>query len=373
MTECEEYAPWNGAYRSAREWLATTGLNPHDWVKQVPIGGQQPIALAPPIGLEQPLHWRLEQMGGVFGANNEQTVTIVPEGQVCGLYADIVTPDGKLILGYGRQTTDSGGLPESPWSSGRPPLQRTDDTVAVIADKTSGAYFHWLLDVLPRIHILRQCGIEPDRYVIYGKRNADFQYAALAALGIPERKVVTSGPQLFMQARRLVTPKLTRKLRPRWVYEFLRRDLMTARGIVPLPTKKRLYISRANTGKRRVLNEAELLPVLKRFGFDVVTPEHLPLDRQIELFASAEVIAGPHGSGLTNMVFSPPGTTVVELFSPLFVHTFFPILSGALGHRHYYEVGEGERPPAGVVPANGRPDMTISPKRLERLLRLAGL
>lgn len=359
-----------GHYPFMRDWIAAAGLKPDKWLLQCPMPAQ-PVELKRPIGLERPIHWRLQQVAGVGSGWSAQSVAIIPQGKVCGIHADIATPDNRLILEFSQRPQPE--LLADVWKQGEPPLRRTAETVAVIAQRTSGAYFHWMLDVLPTLHILRQCGIEADKYVIHGKRTAAFHYETLAALGISRSRVIESDDLLHLQAGRLVIPKLQRELRPKWATDYLRRSLMTGKGFVSRRPGRRLYISRANAGKRRLLNEAEIMPLLKRYGFQSVQLELLPFERQVELFASAQAIAGPHGSGFTNMVFSPPGTTVIELFSPLYIHTFFPILSSILGHRHYYLVGEGERPPQGTLPPNGRPDMTIRPQHLERLLQLAGL
>lgn len=41
----------------------------------------------------------------------------------------------------------------------------------------------------------------------------------------------------------------------------------------------------------------------------------MSLLEQIQLFANAEIVIGPHGAGMANILFCDPGTKVVELFS----------------------------------------------------------
>ncbi|TNE70572.1 glycosyltransferase family 61 protein [bacterium] len=66
---------------------------------------------------------------------------------------------------------------------------------------------------------------------------------------------------------------------------------------------KRIYITRKNEKKRAILNEAELLPVLESFGFEVIEAENYSLKEQIDVFSQAEIICGPHGAGLSNLVW----------------------------------------------------------------------
>lgn len=90
----------------------------------------------------------------------------------------------------------------------------------------------------------------------------------------------------------------------------MRRRRSLAGPIVSCP---RLFVSRALVERRHITNEAELLKVLEPHGFEKVHPETLSVSEQIELFASAEVVIGAFGTGLTNLIFSPPNTLVIEL------------------------------------------------------------
>ncbi len=80
--------------------------------------------------------------------------------------------------------------------------------------------------------------------------------------------------------------------------------------------RRRLYISRADAPKRRILNEAEIMTRLEPFGFERVVLSNMPVEQLVAAFANAEVILAPHGSGLTNILFSPPGAQVIEIDHP---------------------------------------------------------
>ncbi|HUA51661.1 MAG TPA: glycosyltransferase family 61 protein, partial [Candidatus Sulfotelmatobacter sp.] len=86
--------------------------------------------------------------------------------------------------------------------------------------------------------------------------------------------------------------------------------------------------------------------VAARHGFEPVSPEALGFVDQVKLFAAASVIAGPHGAGLANMVFAPPGTPVVELIGPRFaasggkIAATYETLAATLGHRLTRVIGE---------------------------------
>ena len=50
--------------------------------------------------------------------------------------------------------------------------------------------------------------------------------------------------------------------------------------------------------------------------------------------AAAECIVAPHGAALTNLVFAPPVTTVVELAAKNYPFTMFRDLAATMGFRY---------------------------------------
>jgi capsular polysaccharide biosynthesis protein len=81
----------------------------------------------------------------------------------------------------------------------------------------------------------------------------------------------------------------------------------------PIPSGNGIYISRKFAANRRIINEESLLPVFKKFHIDVFYSEHHSFQEQVKKFYSARCIIGPHGAGLTNTMFSKPGSFIVEL------------------------------------------------------------
>jgi capsular polysaccharide biosynthesis protein len=66
----------------------------------------------------------------------------------------------------------------------------------------------------------------------------------------------------------------------------------------------------------------------------------LSLREKARLLARAEVIAGPHGAGLTNILFAPPGCKVFEVFDPNHMMVNYYAAADALRQRYYYLIGE---------------------------------
>jgi capsular polysaccharide biosynthesis protein len=110
---------------------------------------------------------------------------------------------------------------------------------------------------------------------------------------------------------------------------------------------RRVFISRARARIRRLVNEEEIAPALARAGFEAVHMEDLSFEEQIRLMGETKVLLAPHGAGLTNMMFCPPGTHVVEIADTSYPNPNFYALACAMG-LHYWLVR------ARLLPGEGR-------------------
>lgn len=70
---------------------------------------------------------------------------------------------------------------------------------------------------------------------------------------------------------------------------------------------------RGSAKSRFLVNEDELAGAAGEFGFELLNPESLPFEEQIEIFRSASHVIGTHGSALFNCSFMTPGAVVTEI------------------------------------------------------------
>ena len=106
--------------------------------------------------------------------------------------------------------------------------------------------------------------------------------------------------------------------------------LFVHRGISEMTT-------RSFVGGQNTIDAIKNSLVVRLPNHDVkaVDPSELSLIEQAKLFQGADVVIGPHGAGLVNVIFCKVGTVVVEL--PTIEHAgmlFFQDISTALGLRH---------------------------------------
>jgi len=112
----------------------------------------------------------------------------------------------------------------------------------------------------------------------------------------------------------------------RYTRDKLRQGVRTYRGKIKpeLSTQNSLvYVFRARHEARSVINEAELLEKLKQAArtmgrqFILFDGSSKSFEAAAQIFAAPGIIVvGPHGAGLSNTIFSPPRTGIVEFALP---------------------------------------------------------
>jgi Glycosyltransferase 61 len=74
------------------------------------------------------------------------------------------------------------------------------------------------------------------------------------------------------------------------------------------------YIERSHTPRRNILNQAELKDSLAQQGVTSLRFNFQNFLLQVAVFRKSRVIISAHGAALTNMIFSTPKQTIVEIF-----------------------------------------------------------
>ena len=315
-----------------------------------PLDAADVVALQPPKTLDAEIHFSF-RFGEAIALPNSFVATL-PNGRFW-LSADqtssaLFTADDRLISDLSPQfPLLSPGHPDQ-HSSQRfsapieEPVRSIEGTVVLLAGLTNDLYFHWLLDVLPRWNLVQRSGVELSQidWVVVSDR-LPFQRETLDRLGIPVSQRLAIESDRYIQAQRLIAPSYPAApaWMPRWACDWLRQTFLTDRATSEQPAT-RLYISRSQTTSRRILNEAAVMELLQPYGFQCVCLESLSVQAQAMLLASAEMVVGAHGGGLTNLVFCRPETKVIELFSPRYVYPCYWWISNLMQLQYAYLLGK---------------------------------
>lgn len=245
---------------------------------------------------------------------------------------------------------------ESTWNAFRPkelrdssirkavfPQTLSGSVLSLVSDFSINNYAHKLLDCFSRYHIFLEAGLsaeDVDYILVPGAKSRRWSEVC-NILGIPKEKILWSAESDFINVDRLLVtsyPGLKTNYPP-WLVEYLRKNLL----IEKREPYRRLYVKR--TGRRKISNEGELLPIMRNFGFEIYLPENSA--NQFYDFNEAEAVIGAHGAGLSNIIFCNPGVKLLELMPSDHIEEFYYTAADSAGLNYAYIVGvsESHRPP----------------------------
>lgn len=261
----------------------------------------------------------------------------VPESVVCSpkgysFFGDVVLEESNSRGGY---ASDSVALDRvSPW-----PVRRPPGGGGVLLDASVPKFFfrlrfanfyHFLLESLPELLLVQ--GSFQNIHVLLPPNLPNF-----ATDNLPRAVSSTNFEILEKGQWRVRNQVVTTVERSRTPHSVALQSLRAAFPFEPKSAGPPLYVSRSGSS-RGLRNEPELEDYLVRRGFRVFRSDDLSdLKRNAELFGSANLVIGPHGAGLSNVVFCAPGTTVIEFSAPHRVSELFAGLCHRLGLRYFLE------------------------------------
>lgn len=179
-------------------------------------------------------------------------------------------------------------------------------------------YYHFLMETLPSAVLATSQPALADARLLFSQLSP-WQREALAMAGVPLDRVDE------LEAIRPSSHKTDHfHFAEAWLPVDLPFALACAIVRAVLPVRRimrrgeRLFITRSGGDGhvvRRLENEEAVLAALTSRGFTPIVAEHLSFREQAERFACAEIVAGAHGAGLTNMVHAPQQATLIELIN----------------------------------------------------------
>lgn len=185
--------------------------------------------------------------------SEEAFLVILENGRAWGdnFNSAIMTSDNKLVSDI------SSGVPELIISYSRlPHAINIDGTVAFLSTKWGQKnYFHWVFDVVTRVHLLRHSDLKIDKFV-FSRCDLPFQKETIEALIISSNKIIESQYFPHIKAKKLLVPSLSshhgKNMRfTQWGCAFLRGLFLPVKtGEQSSSKAKRIYISRKKASSR---------------------------------------------------------------------------------------------------------------------------
>jgi capsular polysaccharide biosynthesis protein len=236
-------------------------------------------------------------------------------------------------------------------------------------DSWSEGYFHWICDALPRLflakeHLMKSIILTNDLFT------KDYHTSTLSLFPILESYVLQRGKTYHV--KELLLPSHLAETTGNYnegimqsMRSYLLQQLKIDDSIGNL--HKKIYITRKNASRRKVINESDLWPVLKKYGFLEMAFENLSFVDQAKTAFSAQVIIGLHGAGLSNILFMKPKSKLLELRRENESHdNCYFSLASALDIDYYYLKCK----PTNPLLSNQDADVIVDVDKFEALLKM---
>ncbi|WP_170938296.1 DUF563 domain-containing protein [Halorubrum sp. Hd13] len=214
-------------------------------------------------------------------------------------------------------------------------------------------YYHWSVECLLRVRLLEQYGDRTGTYptlLVPNKRPSWIDESLELINYTGDIAGLKSG---VVDVEKLVVPTFPDPIPQEcaWIQDRMREQVTTSGE-----QNQRVFVARQDATVRRIANRDAVQQVFDRYNIDTYLLGELSVKEQISLFSDAEVVVGPHGAGLTNILYGSD-LTVIELFGDKTMATF-DRLAESMSHEYRYLQCEQ----AGL-------DIRVDAKELEATLR----
>lgn len=178
-------------------------------------------------------------------------------------------------------------------------------------------YGHFLLETLPRLWCWK--GVDLSRMVfLSGNIDSEFVTKLAAPFGVrPDMMVKLDRPMLVRNltvARQPYVLERTISQNARNVFRHISEWYDRQSPI------EKIYVSRRKFGgNRHLTNEKEIEGIFSDHGFEIIHPQQMTIEDQVNVFGNAKVIAGPSGTAMYNLVFGRKKQRAIILASDQFV------------------------------------------------------
>lgn len=235
-------------------------------------------------------------------------------------------------------------------------------------------YYHWICEVLLRLWLVRDkikslILLLPERC-----KREEWMMSSLAPFSFKEIFFIPS------QKSVLVKSLLMPQIKPN-CHSYYCKELNEIKNFYLSYLSKycknafnygeKVYISRKKATRRKVWNEEKVENILKKEGFAIIHTEEFSFYEQISIFSKVKILLSIHGSGLTNMIWMPEGSTILEMHKKQTNdqdrHSLvYWYLAHSLSHRYFHQVCNPVDPKADFFFA----DMIIDLNNLKKNLAL---
>ncbi len=184
----------------------------------------------------------------------------------------------------------------------------------LIASSEKPNYGHYLLDIVPLIHIGARMGAPMLTWTL-----KPWQRQLIARLDVPAGAIREIRPRPVFLEHAVTSNRhnglSSQNAHPQHREAFAKILASVLKHAPATETPARILICRSVANSRNLTNRAEMIEALRPLGFAAIQPEKLSFDEQVLLFAQADVIVCEFGAALANAMFCRLGAKIVEIIA----------------------------------------------------------
>ena len=192
----------------------------------------------------------------------------------------------------------------------------------MVHNRNSNGYFHWLTDTLPKIVYAKK---KYNSFIIVLPRELRIKFILSSLKKLKIKFFFLKKNKNYTFNKLVYIGNLYPSGNPRKKFISDMKTLLSYKS----KNKRRIYISRNKSHRRKISNEDELINLLKKFNFKTVYAEKISFDNQIKLFSSSNYVVGLHGAGLSNLIWMKEKSNILEIRpeKDLYLNCYFNLAS----------------------------------------------
>jgi len=218
-------------------------------------------------------------------------------------------------------------------------LKVETDAVTIVNEWTSG-YFHWFTEAVPKLIYMLQQG-KKSIVLLPADYHSEYHLRSLELLGV---SVEIYSAQI-VRRRNVFLPYRLAPYSAHYDPLVMQQMALIMKANLKLDINrgKRVFISRRQAANRKLINEADVIILMKEFEFQVLEFEDYNFDAQVSMMHYTDILVSIHGGGLTNMIFCKPGTKILELsLKNQVMDKCYYNLANAMDLKYYYQFCDPE-------------------------------
>jgi hypothetical protein len=212
-------------------------------------------------------------------------------------------------------------------------LNLSDDLIVIHDSNSTKNYFHWFIDSLPKLFLIKDIKAK----VLVPANSPKFVKESILSFGF---EIIEIDSNSYLHCKKLYyVDFITDSGYYNPFVQKMANEIKSNLNIIDVVNKHIVFISRSKSTFRSLDNEIELINYLEKINAKIIFTENLNWKQQVELFSNTKILISTHGAGLTNQIYMPKDSVIIEIGAKEFYKPdplCFWVMASYLKHKYYF-------------------------------------